>query len=78
MTQNYPHQHRKEDIELDVERHKHSPFLLPFFYVKASQMDWTHSEIEELRDFLHGKPFEEQINILKFYCFIPIVDQLNM
>lgn len=68
----YPHQRYKEWFGLDVEQYKHSPYLLPHFFVKASLNDWTHSEIEELRDFLHGKSFDEQIEILKFYCFIPI------
>ena len=74
MSREYPHQHHKREIGFDVETYKHSHLLLASFYYKATLCDWTHSEIEELRDFLHGKLFPVQISILKFYCFIPIAD----
>lgn len=65
-------------VMLDIHRHQRSAFLLASFQSNALNNNWTHQEIEMVCNFLVGKPYDEQLEILSHYCVSPQFDEAEI
>lgn len=72
-TDSYPKIGKK--VMLDIERHQRSAFLLASFQSNARNNNWTDQEIETVFKFLVGKPYDEQLEILNYYCIPPLFEE---
>lgn len=65
-------------VMLDIERHQRSAFLLASFQSNALHNGWTEKEVKSVFDFLVGKPYDQQIEILSRYCISPRFDEAEI
>jgi len=65
-------------VYLDLEKWRHSPFLLSTFKVYALSEGWTQGEVMKVSDYLKSKRFDEQLTILKQFCISPLKNEENI
>jgi hypothetical protein len=67
----------KKRVPLNPKEVKTPAVLRLAFYDRAIHSGWTGEELQQVKDFLVGKSFEEQMNIIEFYCQSTKSEQSN-